>query len=135
MTALPAPDLTTTVLASWRTSSRVTADLVERLPAVLWNEAVPGAPLRTIRMIAAHLHNSRSQWIRTLGREHGIPVPALVDKRRVSRRQLLSALRRSSSGIEALLRLGIAGGGHVPPSRAYAWRNLPLALSYGSQDQ
>ena len=50
--------------------------------------------------------------------------------RRVSRRQLLSALRRSSGGIEALLRLGIARGGQVPPSRAYVWRNLPLDFGH-----
>ena len=124
------PDLGPTILASWRTSSRVTAYLVERLPAGLWRAAVPGAPRRTVRMIAAHLHNSRARWIRTLGREHGIPAQPLVDPRRVPRRQLLAALRQSSKGIERLLRLGIAAGGQVPPSRAYVWRNLPLDVGH-----
>jgi uncharacterized damage-inducible protein DinB len=125
-----ATDLSATIIASWRTSSRVTAYLIERLPAGLWDAAVPGAPRRTIRMIAAHLHNSRARWLRILGREHGIPVPPLVDPRRVTRRQLLTALRRSSKGMEALLRLGIATGGHVPASRAYVWRNLPLDVGH-----
>ncbi len=123
-------DLSHTLLASWRTNSRVTAYLIEHLPAALWGVAVPGSPLRTVRMIAAHLHNARARWIRTLGREHGIPAPPLVDPRRVSRRQLLSALQRSTKGIEALLRLGIAAGGQVPPSRAYVWRNLPLDVGH-----
>jgi uncharacterized damage-inducible protein DinB len=108
----------------------VTAFLVERLPDALWNAAVPGAPRRTVRMIAAHIHNARSMWIRTLGREHGISVPASVDRRKVSRRELLSALRRSSKGIGALLELGIAAGGRVPPSKAYVWRNLPLDVGH-----
>jgi len=122
----PAADLRETILAAWRTSARVTAFLVEELPPALWSVQVPGEPRRTIRTIAAHLHNSRCTWIRTLGREHGIRVPELVDKHRVTRRGLAAALRRSAKGIEAILVLGIDAGGRVPPSRAYAWRNLPL---------
>ena len=127
---LHTPDLRSTVLAAWRTNSRVTAYLVEHLPSALWDVAVPGAPRRTVRMIAGHLHNARSTWLKTLGQPHGIPVPALVDRRRVGRRQLLSALRRSSDGIESLLELGIDAGGQVPPSKAYVWRNLPLDVGH-----
>ncbi len=125
-----APDLRATLLAAWRTNSRVTALLVEHLPAALWDMPVPGAPRRTIRMIAGHFHNSRSRWIRTLGQAHGVAVPPLVDLRKVTRRELLSALRRSSKGIEALLDLGIASGGEVPPSKLYVWRNLPLDVGH-----
>jgi uncharacterized damage-inducible protein DinB len=103
---------------------------VERIPDGLWDAPIPGAPRRTVRMIAGHLHNSRCTWLKTLGREHGITVPASVDRHKVSRRDLLSALERSSKGIEALLALGIASGGHVPPSKAYVWRNLPLDVGH-----
>ena len=127
--AAPA-DLGTSLLASWRTSARVTSYLIEQLPASVWDEPLPGAPARTVRMVAAHIHNARASWTRTLGREHGVPTPALVDARRVSQRQLLVALRRSSKGIEAVLRLGIAAGGRVPPSRGYVWRNLPLDVGH-----
>lgn len=126
----PVPDLRPTVLAAWRTNSLVTARFVEQLPAVLWDAPIPGVPRRTIRTIAAHLHNARSSWVRTLGQAHGIPVPALVDLRRVTRRGLLTALTRSSRGIEALLEWGIAAGGQIPPSRAYVWRNLPLDVGH-----
>jgi uncharacterized damage-inducible protein DinB len=124
------PDLRPTILAAWRTNSLVTAHLVEQLPTVVWNASIPGEPRRTIRMIAAHLHNARSRWIRTLGTEHGIAAPPLVDKRKVTRRSLLLALKRSSGGIEALLELGIATGGEIPPSKAYTWRNLPLDVGH-----
>jgi hypothetical protein len=33
--------------------------------------------------------------LKTLGKEHGITVPASVDRRKVARRELLSALNRS----------------------------------------
>jgi uncharacterized damage-inducible protein DinB len=124
------PGLAPSILQAWRTSSRVTAYLIERLPAALWNAPLPGAPRRTVRMVAAHLHNSRARWLRTLGREHGIPAPPLVDRRRVTRAQLLAALKRSARGLEALLRLGIAAGGRVPPSQGYVWRNLPLDVGH-----
>lgn len=128
---MPSPtDRYSSLLAAWRTSSRVTSYLVQHLPSPLWNAVVPGAPRRTVRMLVAHLHNSRSSWIRTLGGEHGIPVPAMVDPRRASRRELTTALRRSSKGIEALLASGLAAGGRVPPSKAYVWRNLPLDVGH-----
>ncbi|MGB7624832.1 MAG: DinB family protein [Terriglobia bacterium] len=126
---LPA-NLGATLLASWRTNSRVTAYLVEHLPGALWDATVPGAPRRSIRMIAGHLHNARCMWLKTLGQEHGIAIPASVDRRKVTRGELLAALKRSSRGIEALLELGLVSGGHVPPSKAYVWRNLPLDVPH-----
>jgi uncharacterized damage-inducible protein DinB len=126
----PSPDVRTTLIVAWRTSNRVTVELLQRIPTGLWEAEVPGAPRRTIRMIAAHLHNARCSWIRTLGREHGIATPARVDRRRVTRRQLASALRQSSKGIEALLELGVVSGGRVPPSRGYVWRNLSLDVGH-----
>lgn len=115
------------LLAAWRTNNRVTVALVQQLPAPLWDVAVPG---RTIRAIAAHLHNARCMWIKTLGREHGIATPARVDHARVTRRQLVAALNRSSKGMEALLKLGLASDGQVPPSKGYVWRNLSLDVAH-----
>lgn len=123
-------DLPAMVLSAWKTNNRVTVYLVEHLPTALWAATVPGMPQRTIRQIAAHLHNARCRWIRTLGREHGILVPLRVDHRTVTRRQLAAALKRSSAGIEAVLRLGLAADGLVPPSKAYVWRNLPLDVGH-----
>jgi uncharacterized damage-inducible protein DinB len=127
----PIPDLRPTVLAAWRTNCLVTARLVDQLPAALWDAAIPGVvPRRTFRTIAAHLHNARSRWIRTLGLEYGISVPPRVDLKKVTRRSLLVALGRSGRGIEALLELGNAAGGEIPASKAYAWRNLPLDVGH-----
>jgi uncharacterized damage-inducible protein DinB len=124
------PDLTETILAAWRTNHRVTVFLVRNLSTAVWEASIPGAPRKTVRMLAGHLHNARCMWLKTLGRPHGIPVPAAVDRRKVSRRQLVAALNRSSLGIEALLRLGCRNGGEVPATPAYAWRNLPLDVGH-----
>jgi uncharacterized damage-inducible protein DinB len=123
------PDLRTTILAAWRTNNRVTTAFIRRLPSALWDVAVPEAH-RTIRAVAAHIHNARCMWVKTLGREHGIRTPARVDHRRVKPRQLVAALKHSSAGIEAILKLGIAAGGRVPPSKGYVWRNLALDVGH-----
>ena len=126
----PPPDLRSTLLSAWRTNNRVTVHLIQHLPTELWDLAIPGAPRRTIRTVAAHLHNARCMWVKTLGREHGITAPTRVDHRRVARRQLVAALKRSSDGIEALLKLGLASRGQVPPSKGYVWRNLSLDVGH-----
>jgi uncharacterized damage-inducible protein DinB len=123
-------DLRDTILNTWRTNNRVTVFLVEQLPPGLWATAVPGAPRRTIRMIAGHLHNARCMWIKTLGQELGVPVPRSVDRRRVRRQELVPALHRSSRGILRLLTLGCERGGRIPLASTYTWRNLPLDVGH-----
>jgi len=128
--AIAGSDLAESILAAWRTNHRVTVFLVGQLPAAVWAAPVPGVPRKTIRMLAGHLHNSRCMWLKTLGRPHGIPVPPAVDRRTVTRRELISALNGSGRGIEALLRLGCRSGGEVPATAAYVCRNLPLDVGH-----
>ena len=113
------------LIAAWRTNNRVTTYLIENLPAALWSETVPGMPRRTVRSIAAHIHNARCGWIKSLGARHGSAIPQRVDLRTVRPAQLSRALARSSEGIIALIRLGAEHGGSVPP--AY-WQNFPTDL-------
>jgi uncharacterized damage-inducible protein DinB len=124
------PELRDTILNTWRTSNRVTVFLIEHLPPELWAATVPGAPRRTIRMIAGHLHNSRCMWIKTLGQIQGVPVPRSVDRRRVERRELVPALHRISRGILHLLTLGCEQGGSIAAPSTYTWRNLPLDVGH-----
>ena len=118
------------ILNAWSTNDRTTIFLVERLPDALWRASVPGSPRRTIRMLAGHIHNARCMWIKTLGEPHGIEVPLSVDRRRVSRAQLIHALERSGQGIARLLAFGLEHDGRIPPTAAYAWRNLPLDVGH-----
>lgn len=127
MSSLPWRD---SLLQAWETNNRTTVFLMENLPTVLWTAAVPGAPRRTVRMIAGHMHNARCMWIKTLGRPHGISVPPSVDRRRVGRAQLIAALKQSGRGIANLLDLGCERNGRIPPTSAYVWRNLPLDVGH-----
>ena len=116
-----------TLIDAWRTNNRVTTYLVEHMPPPLWSMPVPGAPRRTVRMVAAHLHNSRCGWIRALGGRDGIVPPPLVDLRRVTPTALLRALSRSSEGMIRLIELGATRGGSVPRA---IWQNFPTDLEH-----
>lgn len=118
------------LLNAWRTNNRVTIFLFEHLPQELWGAGVPGAPRRTVRMIAGHVHNARCMWIKTLGQEHGVAVPRVVNRHKVGPRELIRALGHSSRGILSLLKLGFANGGTIPISSSYSWRNLPLDVGH-----
>lgn len=115
------------LIAAWRTNHRATQYLVEQLPASLWSSPVPGVPRLRVGMIAAHIHNARCRWIKSLGARHGIVVPRLVDLRRVRQAELVAALSRSSTGMIALIRLGVANGGRVPRA---TWQNFPTDMAH-----
>jgi uncharacterized damage-inducible protein DinB len=115
------------IIAAWRTNNRATTYLVERLPSAVWSRGVPGISRLTVGMIAAHLHNSRCSWIRSMGARHGVKVPRRVDLRRVRRKELVQALSRSSRGMIRLIELGIAHGGRVPRA---TWQNFPTDLEH-----
>lgn len=123
-------DLRDTLLATWRTNNRVTVFLVEHLPHELWGATVPGAPRRTVQMIAGHIHNARCTWIKTLGNDHGIAVARAVNRHKVEPKELIQALGQSSQGIVSLLTLGFDRGGTIPVSSSYTWRNLPLDVGH-----
>jgi uncharacterized damage-inducible protein DinB len=122
--------LRTSILGAWRTNHRLTVLLVERLPAGLWAATLPGAPRRTIRMVLGHVHNARCRWVKALGAEFGIAVPARVDRLSVKRAELVRALGRSSRAMLRLLELGCDHGGTIPAASTYVWRNLPLDVGH-----
>jgi uncharacterized damage-inducible protein DinB len=122
--------LDASILKAWSTNHSTTVFLIKHLPDALWTASIPGSPRRTIRMLAGHIHNARCMWIKTLGQPHGIVAPPPVDRRRVSRARLNQALERSGQGIARLLALGLEHGGRIPPTAAYAWRNLPLDVGH-----
>jgi uncharacterized damage-inducible protein DinB len=126
----PSPALPASILAAWATNDRTTIFLIERMPPTLWSAPIPGSPARTVRMLAGHIHNARCMWIKTLGAPHGIEAPASVDRRRVSRLQLVRALRRSGRAMGRLLAFALESGGKIPPTKKYVWRNLPLDVGH-----
>jgi uncharacterized damage-inducible protein DinB len=115
------------LIAAWRTNNRVTTYLVENLAKELWPMTVPGSPRRTVRQLAAHIHNSRCSWIKMIGGRHGIKVPTPVDVHKVRPAELRRALDRSSRGMIDLIKLGAERDGSIPPS---SWQNFPTDLAH-----
>jgi uncharacterized damage-inducible protein DinB len=116
------------LVAAWQTSNRVTEFLFENLPSELWNEKIPGAPRKTVRMIAGHIHNARCMWIKMIGKRYGIAPPKSVDRRSVNRRTLLSALRRSNSAIIELINVGLNENGTLGVD--VPWMNMPADVTH-----
>lgn len=102
------------VLDLWRINDRTTAFLVEGLPEELWPMALPGAPKRTIRSVAVHLHNARRLWISSLGKGSGLGLPEALDRSAAARGDTVAALARSGEQILRLLRVGLENGGDFP---------------------
>ena len=115
------------LIAAWRTNNRATVYLVEHLPPSIWSSEVPGIQRLTVGMLAAHIHNSRCRWIKSLGAPHGVKVPRLVNLRRIRKAELVKALSRSSEGMVKLIELGIANGGRVPRA---TWQNFPTDMEH-----
>ena len=115
------------IIAAWRTNNAATVFLVRNLPAAIWTENIPGIPRKTIGMIAAHLHNSRCMWIKSIGGAHGVSVPKRVDLRRAPQREVVQGLGRSSNGMIDLIDLAIANRDVVP---AAFWQNFPTDLAH-----
>jgi uncharacterized damage-inducible protein DinB len=109
--------------AVWLTNNRVTEFFFENLPTELWDLKIPGAPRRTIRMIAGHLHNSRCMWIKMVGKQYSVKAPRTVNRRLVNRTELLRALKRSNEGILGLLSAAIKHDGVLKIKVPYA--NIP----------
>jgi uncharacterized damage-inducible protein DinB len=115
-------DLKEAILRAWQTNHRVTAFLFENLPAGLWPEQVPGAPRRSIRMIAGHVHNCRCTWFKTLAKGTELATPEQVDRHHVTPPELLHALEQSNQAITALVQASLENGGRLP---AVPWLNFP----------
>jgi uncharacterized damage-inducible protein DinB len=120
---MKANNLGNSVLSAWRTNNRVTEYFFENLPDELWSLKIPGAPQRTIRMMAGHIHNTRCMWIKMIGTQYAIKVPRSVDRRKVNRAMLLQALKRSNKGVLELLNAGLDRGGLL--NVKITWSNIP----------
>ena len=111
------------LIECWNTSNHVTESFFEDLPDELWGMKLPGYPRRTIRMIAGHIHNARCMWIKMIGRRYRITAPRSVDRRRVTRTELVRALGQSSKGMVRLLNAGLDIGGNLEIN--VPWSNIP----------
>lgn len=102
------------VLSAWRVNCRATAFLVERLPGDLWPLPLPGAPRRTFRSVAVHLHNCRCLWMKSLAGASGVPVPRRLGRSGATQEETLAALAESGAALGRLLRVALEADGRFP---------------------
>ena len=102
------------VLDAWRVNARTTSFLVERLPSDLWPQALPGAPRRTFRSIAVHLHNCRCLWMNSLAKHSGVAIPRRVSRADATPTDVLDALAISADALDSLFQHALADGGRFP---------------------
>jgi uncharacterized damage-inducible protein DinB len=102
------------VLRCWKINNEVDILLLRALPAVIWPMKIPGYPLKTVRMMGAHLHNARCGWINTLGRKWKIVAPSMADNKVVTVRELIVALNSSAVRMIELLATGLDNNNKLP---------------------
>ncbi len=98
---------------AWRINNRVSTFLVEGIPSALWGALLPGRSRKTVGSIAAHLHNCRVLWMRSLASSTGIAIPAQVGATS-AKAEVVRALERSGAQIGLMLEAGIRNGGQFP---------------------
>ena len=114
------------VSKAWRINCRVTAFLVERLPAALWPLALPGAPRRTVRGMAVHLHDCRCLWMKSLARGTGVAVPQRLGRGDVGQADVLAALATSADALHLLFEVAFRNGGRFPGvASAFVYGAMP----------
>ena len=104
-----AVDLMQAALRTLATNDRVNAYLVEHLSDELWASDVPGAR-KTVRALAAHIHNVRCMWVKMLGRKLGVAVPPRLDRAVATRKETIAAFAVSHRAMSRLLELGLSKG-------------------------
>jgi len=102
------------VLRCWKINHEVDIILLKALPAVIWPMKIPGYQHKTVRMMGAHLHNTRCMWTRQLGRKWKIAAPSPIDNKEISVKELIVALNESSDIMLDLLAAGLDNNNRLP---------------------
>lgn len=121
-------DLTEALLDTWKTTQQVTVYLIKNIEPDLWNKKIPGYRVKTIGMLAIHLHNSRCTWIKSFTKKHFPNTLTRIDANHGTRKELLTALNQSNEGMVKLLGNCIEIGGRLPSKPA--WLNFPADVMH-----
>ena len=81
--------MTDALLSTFATHERINQYRIEGLTDQAWSAETPGGKGRTVRAIAAHIHNVRLLWLKTILKE--APLPPQLDKDSCTRTDTLRA--------------------------------------------
>ena len=98
------------LMTAFATNNRINLYLIEHLPEPAWRAVPPGGNGRTIAAMAAHIHNVRLMWLKSVSYAS---APSKLNPESVTRPQAAAALSESGEAIDAVLRSGFGGDGRI----------------------
>jgi uncharacterized damage-inducible protein DinB len=100
--------MTEALLNAFATHERINQYMIENLSDEAWSEKTPDGKGRTVRAMAAHMHNVRLMWLKAILKEANLP--AQLDKDSCSRAEALRAFGQSHQMLEDVLREALPKG-------------------------
>ena len=94
-------DAAAALLQAYSASARINQYLVERLPPAVWRAPSPLPKGRTVAALVAHMHNCALRYLERTAPE--VPVPAEMDRHRVTQKQAARALGAKRKAVLAIV--------------------------------
>lgn len=113
--AREAIDLARALLNAWRVNERINQELLKLVAPHIWRAFPASSKRRNIATSFAHIHNVRCMRLKMC--HPGVPVPERLDRAEVTVDEARRALIESANAMEALIKVGLDAGGHVPNYR------------------
>jgi len=122
-------DLKQAILHTYAINEAANQLLLRHISPRVWRAPLPeGYGKKTIATIFAHLHNVRRMWLKMTVRPRRLPAP--LDRRRCTKKQVARALSRSAADILKVVEAALArDDGRLPhfPPNAVAFLSYLLA--------
>jgi uncharacterized damage-inducible protein DinB len=99
------------LLKAYSASARVNQYLVERLHPTVWRAPSPLPKGRTVAALVAHMHNCGLRYLERSA--PGIPVPAELDRHRVTPAQAARALGAKRKAVVRIVEAALKGDGRI----------------------
>lgn len=99
------------LLKAYSANARINQYLVQQLDPAVWRAPAPGPKTRTIGAQVAHLHNCGLRYLERTA--PGFPVPAELDRRRVTRAQAVRALAAKRRAVLAIVGGALKDDGRI----------------------
>jgi uncharacterized damage-inducible protein DinB len=99
------------LLRAYSANARINQYLVQQLDPAVWHAPPPGPKTRTIAALVAHLHNCGLRYLERTA--PGFPVPAELDRRRVTRAQAARALAAKRKAVLAIVGGALEDDGRI----------------------
>lgn len=107
-------DAAAALLTAFATNNRINIYLIRNIPDEAWRAVPPGGKGRDIGSMAAHIHNVRLMWLKSVqSPDNATPLPQKLDSETVTKEQTVSALEESCAALEESIRGALRTDGRV----------------------